>query len=127
MHDHLEHLLRCIRDDPQDGDTPTRYEAAHELEACFDDISERSDADDMLTEIAAAVTQLFLGSDESVQRAIETGFLEHVFEQPKLRRFFAHWESDGRLREAWQLCVAWGDAYPNFTKGLRSRLPPQSI
>jgi len=122
MHEHLEHLLRCIRDDPRDGETPTRYEAAHELEVCFDDISKRSDSDAMLTEIAAAVTQLFLASDESVRRAIETGFLEHVFEQAKLRRFFAHWEADDRLREAWHLCLAWGDAHPNFTKGLREKL-----
>src|SRR3954468_6445208 len=102
MHDHLEHLLRCIRDDPQDGETPTRYEAAHELEVCFDDIAKRSDAEGMLTEIAAAVTQLFLAGDESVRRAVETGFLEHVCEQQHFRRFFAHWEADDRLREAWQ-------------------------
>ncbi|MEO7932457.1 MAG: hypothetical protein ABIT76_04785 [Chthoniobacterales bacterium] len=127
MHDHLEYLLRCIRDDPQDGDTPTRYEAAGELEVCFDDIAKRSDADDMLTELAAAVTQLFLASDESVQRAIETGFLEHVLEQPKLRRFFAHWEGDDRLREAWDCALAWGEAHPNFTKGLRDELQRESI
>ena len=127
MHDHLAHLLRCIRDDPQDSDTPTRYEAAGDLEVCFDDISKRSDADERLTELAAAVTQLFLASDESVQRAIETGFLEHVFEQPTLRRFFAHWETDDRLQEAWQMCSAWGDAHPNFMKGLREQLRRESI
>jgi hypothetical protein len=127
MHEHLEHLLHCIRDDPQGSETATRYEAAHELEACFDDISTRSDADVMLTEIAAAVTQLFLTGDKLMQRAIETGFLEHVFEQPRLRRFFAHWETDDRLRETWQLCLAWGDAHPNFTKGLREKLSRKSI
>jgi hypothetical protein len=127
MHPHLEHLLRCIRDDPQGDDTPNRYEAAHELEVCFDDISGRSDADEVLTELAAAVKQLFLASDEGVQRAIETGFLEHVVEQPKLRRFFADWEADDRLRDAWQLCLAWGEAHPNFTKGLREQLPRKSI
>jgi hypothetical protein len=127
MHEHIEHILCCIRDNPQDGETPTRYEAAQELEVCFDDISMRSDSDVMLIEIAVAVTQLFLVSDESVRHAIETGFLEHVFEQPKLRRFFAHWETDDRLREAWRLCSAWGDAHSNFTKGLREKLSRKSL
>lgn len=127
MHEHLEYLLRCIRDDPQDDEGATRFEAAYELEVCFDDISKRSDADAMLTELADAVTQLYLASDEPVRNAIETGFLEHLFEQRDHRRFFAHWESDVRLHEAWQLCTEWGEAHLGFTKGLRERLSREGI
>jgi hypothetical protein len=71
--------------------------------------------------VAAAVTDLFLDGDARMRNAIETGFLEHVLEQRSLRSFFAHWAHDERLQEAWRHATAWGDAHPNFMKGLREQ------
>jgi hypothetical protein len=39
------------------------------------------DTEIILQEVAAAVTELFLSSDDGVRGAIETGFLEHVLER----------------------------------------------
>jgi hypothetical protein len=128
MDERVATLLRWIREDPQEDELPTRYDAAGELEGWFDYLSERAAADSALGEIVTAVTQLFLDSDEDVQRAIETGFLEHVLEQERFRPLFAHWANDERLREAWDCALAWGEAHPNFTKTLRaSARPPEPI
>jgi hypothetical protein len=76
----------------------------------------------ILQGVAAAVTELFLNADDDVRRAIETGFLEHVLEQAALRPLFSHWAYDDRLRDARRHALAWGEAHPNFMKGLRAGL-----
>ena len=116
------YLLRCIREDPKGGVALSRYEAAGELEGWFDYLSQREDAHDIVQGVVVAVTDLFLSGDGDIRRAIETGFLEHVLEQRTLRHWFAHWAYDERLEEAWRLALAWGDAHPNFMKGLRTHL-----
>jgi len=117
------YLLECIRLDPQDGVALTRYEAAWTLQAWFDHLAGGPEkAGDVLLETAAAVTRLYLDGDSAVREAIETGFLEHVLEQERLRPLFEHWHADERLREAWQAALAWGEAHPGFTKGLREKL-----
>jgi hypothetical protein len=63
-----------------------------------------------------------LSSGDDIRRAIETGFLEHVLEQRSLRHWFSYWAYDERLQEAWRLALAWGEAHPNFVKGLRAHL-----
>jgi hypothetical protein len=88
------YLLRCIRENPEGGVALTRYEAAHELEACFDRLSEMKGTRETLEGVVGAVTTLFLTGDHDVQRAIETGFLEHVLEQATLRPLFSHWAYD---------------------------------
>ena len=120
------YLLRCIREDPTDGPAMRRYEAAAALEAWFDHLAERADTYPIAQQVAAAVTDLFVDGDAPTRAAIETGFLEHVLEQRSLRSFFAHWARDERLQEAWRQALAWGDAHPNFTKGLREQLRPFS-
>jgi hypothetical protein len=116
------YLLRCIREDPKDGNAQSRYEAAGELERWVDYLADREDAGGILQAVAAAVTELFLSSDDHVRRAIETGFLEHVLEQRKLRHLFADWAHDERLQDAWRHALAWGNAHPNFVKTLREHV-----
>lgn len=72
--------------------------------------------------MAGQVTELYLASGEDVRAAIETGFLEHVLEQERLRQYFSHWGADERLREPWENALAWGEAHPDFTKRLRAGL-----
>jgi hypothetical protein len=107
------YLLMCIREDPQGGIALTRYDAAGELEGWIDHLSNTQDTDKILQEIAAAVTELFLSSDDAVRGAIETGFLEHVLEQSKLRPLFAHWAGDERLKGTWRR--AWTGERPTPT------------
>lgn len=118
-----EYLLECVRLDVHEEGVHSRYEAAAELEGWFDHMadSKGTEAEIVMAETAAAVTALYLDSDEDGQRAIETGFLEHVLEQERLRPWFAHWASDARLRDAWDAALAWGRAHPDFVKRLRAQ------
>jgi hypothetical protein len=116
------YLLLCISENPKDGAGHQRYEAAGELESWFDHLSNTEGTQGSLREVATAVTTLYLGSDTDVRLAIETGFLEHVFEQAKLRPFFSHWAEDERLRDGWQQALAWGEAHPDYMRGIREQL-----
>jgi hypothetical protein len=114
------YLLGCIREDPSEDDALGRYEAAHELEAWLDHLVGLENTREIVLELVDAVTTQFLAGDDGVRRALETGFLEHVLEQPSRRALFSHWAHDERLQEAWRLALAWGEAHPNFTKSMRS-------
>ena len=116
------YLLRCVRENPRGGVALNRYEAAGELETWFDHLAGMEDTREILQGVAAAVTDLFLTGDELIRGAIETGFLEHVLEQRTLRQFFSDWAYDERLCVAWRHALEWGEAHPNFTKGLRMKL-----
>jgi hypothetical protein len=116
------YLLRCIQENPNSDVALSRYEAAGDLEAWVDHLAGIEDTREVLQGVVSAVTALFLAGDDQVRRAIGTGFLEHVLEQVTMRPLFAHWAHDDRLREAWQHALAWGEAHPNFVKGLRAGL-----
>jgi hypothetical protein len=114
------YLLGCIREDPSEDGALSRYEAAHELEAWLDHLAGLEHTREIVLALVDAVTTQFLAGDSGVRRALETGFLEHVLEQPSRRALFSHWAHDERLQEAWRLSLAWGEAHPNFTKSMRS-------
>jgi hypothetical protein len=116
------YLLECIRLDPPGG-ADTRWEAAQTLEVWFDHLADmEEDTTDVLERVAGQITELYLASGEDVRAAIDTGFLEHVLEQQRLRQYFAHWGDDDRLRDAWDNALAWGEAHPDFSKRLRAEL-----
>jgi hypothetical protein len=116
------YLLRCILEDPKGGRAFSRHEGAGILEEWFDNLAEMEGTGDILLGVVTAVTDLFLSGDDQVRRAIETGFLEHVFDQRKLRHLFSDWAYDERLQDAWQHALAWGDTHPNFMKSLRATI-----
>jgi uncharacterized glyoxalase superfamily protein PhnB len=104
------YLLECVRLDPKEEGLCSRYEAALELEGWFDHMadSEQEEATPIMRATAAAVTALYLDRGPDVQVAIETGFLEHVLEQERLRHWFAHWAVHDRLSQSWHAALAWG-------------------
>jgi len=62
--------------------------------------------------VAARLTQAYLQGDDRTRNRIETGTLEHIFEEPALRAHFDGWRDDPILAEAYACAVAWGDAHP---------------
>jgi hypothetical protein len=116
------YFLDCIRENPQGGIALAQYDAARELEGWIDHLSNMEGTEEILREVAGAVTELFLNSDDDVRRAIETGFLEHVLEQSRLRPLFEHWSADERLKDAWQRALEWGEAHRDMMRGFRERL-----
>jgi hypothetical protein len=121
------YLLGCIRDNPNSGSALSRYEAAGELEAWFDHLASQEDTHEILRGIVGEITTLFLNGDDQVRAAVETGFLEHVLEQPRMRPLFSEWANDERLEEAWRHALAWGEAHPNFMRGLREQLRDRQL
>ena len=116
-----EYLLRCIEEDREGDEVLHRYEAAAVLESWFDHLIDLDGTDAVLQQTAGAVTDLYLRGDTRIREAIQEGFLEHVFEQVRLRGLFDHWARDPRLQPAWEAALAWGEAHPGFVKGLRER------
>jgi hypothetical protein len=116
------YFLLCIAEDPPEGIGQGRYEAAGDLESWVDHLSSMDGTGKNLHEIVVAVTKLYLDGNEDVRMAIETGFLEHVLEQVRLRPLFAHWADDEQLKVAWEPALAWGKAHPNYMKGIREDL-----
>ena len=121
------YFLLCIAENPSEGIGRNRYEAAGDLEEWIDHLSSMDGTQENLEEVAAAVTKLYLESDEEIRAAIETGFLEHVLEQARLRPLFAHWADDEQLKAAWEPALAWGKAHPNYMKGIREQLRAPSL
>jgi hypothetical protein len=118
------YLLECIRQDVTgDEQIETRWEAAGTLHVWFLHLLEMEGTAEVLTNAARAVTQLFLTSGDGVRAAIEQGFLEHALETSALRPYFAHWSSEPRLHEAWSRALEWGEAHPDYIRGLLQRLP----
>ncbi len=119
----LRYLLQCIRENVQDDDAiQSRFEAAGSLHQWFCHLVKRDDSSVILNGVVHSITELFLVSDEKIQNAIETGFLEHVLETAALRPYFEYWATDERLSAAWDRALEWGKAHPDFTLGLLEQL-----
>jgi hypothetical protein len=59
--------------------------------------------------VATRVEAAFREADSETRERIINGFLEHVFEKASLRPFFASWEEEPALAEAYALAAEWGD------------------
>ena len=109
--DHIEfarrYLLRCIEENPRGGDYLFGgYEAAWELAACLKQWRGKP-----LRGIANDLDKLYRRGDHAIRNRILCGVLEHAFEEPAVRPFFASWERDEELREAYRLASEWGTAH----------------
>jgi hypothetical protein len=105
-----------------DEEIEGRWEAAQTLHFWFCRLHEAEGTCAVMSQVARAVTDLFLASGEEVRNAIEQGFLEHVLETVGLRPYFENWSSDPRLRATWERALKWGEAHPDFTWGLFKQL-----
>jgi hypothetical protein len=114
-----QYLLRCIEESPECDGVLRRYEAAAVLESWFDHLVDLEGSELVLQQAATAITELYLRGDVGIRDAIQNGFLEHLLEQSRLRKFFEHWSGDPRLRPAWNAALSWGKAHPGFVKRLR--------
>lgn len=99
----------------ESGDAPslhTPFEAARELNKLLSHWLSLEDPSRFpIRNAVDAVTKLFLESDAETQNLIETGFLEHVFEEPRSVPWFSVWEHDPRLSDAYQAALRWARAH----------------
>ncbi|HUR80813.1 MAG TPA: hypothetical protein VM733_08605 [Thermoanaerobaculia bacterium] len=104
------YLLRCIDENPTPGDyLHGGYEAAWDLAACMKRWRQLGGrAAGALRGVAIDLEKLYRRADVATQNRIICGVLEHAFEDPALRPFFASWDRDCDLREAHKLAMEWG-------------------
>jgi len=110
--DHIDfsrrYLLRCLEENPRGGDyLHGGYEAAWELAACL----KKWSSPQALRGIAIDLDKLYRRGDHATRNRILCGVLEHAFEDPAVRSYFASWERNDDLREAYRLALEWGAAH----------------
>lgn len=115
------YLLECIKQNIEGNDEiQSRFDACQTLHVWFCHLSEMEGTSPVLTRAVRALTDLFLARDDT-QYTIETTFLEHALEMTELRPYFEFWETDDRLRPAWERAMEWGESHPNFVWGMIQR------
>jgi hypothetical protein len=108
----VEYLLRCVRENPPSNHVHSGYEAAWELAACLNSWSSKLPESQSALQLAEQkITAMYRAGDESVRDRLLNGTLEHALESDSVRPFFAHWEHDPVLGEAWQLAMQWAVAH----------------
>lgn len=108
-----DYLLKCLIENPEAGDwILSGYEAAWDLARWIKHLEGLGpEAGRFIREVATRVEAAFREGDAETRDRIVNGFLEHVFEKSSLRGFFASWENDPVLAEAYALAAEWGDAH----------------
>lgn len=104
------YLLRCIEENPAPSEhLHGGYEAAWELAAALKKWrlgGPRIAA--IVRGIAVALEKTYRRADSATQNRILCGVMEHAFEDPALRGYFANWERDPELREVYNTALEWG-------------------
>lgn len=107
------YLLRCIDENPTPGEyLHGGYEAAWELAACMKHWrSLGGRAATAVRGIAVELEKMYRRAEPAVKNRILCGVLEHLFEDPALRPYFASWDRTDELRDAYRLAMEWGSTH----------------
>ncbi|MGC2330200.1 MAG: hypothetical protein WA581_02000 [Candidatus Acidiferrales bacterium] len=105
-----DYYKRCLIEDVRDsGYVPNRHVAGHELVNWFKYLwTDSSVPREHVLNLKAMLRELYLGNAH-LRSAIINSVLEHLFETPEIREFFADWKSDADLAEGFALAREWGD------------------
>jgi hypothetical protein len=107
-----DYLLACISTNPApDNFIHSGFEAGHALASWLKHLSGIPSADGVIQRVAKNLERLYRDADAQGRNRIATGALEHILEAPRLRSYFAHWEQDAQLREAYEPALSWGRAH----------------
>ena len=108
----VRYLLRCIREDPSHEHVHSGYEAAYALSECLKLWASRLPETEFVMKSAAGdITEQYLVGNSDRRDRILNGTLEHALESTLMRPFFAHWEKNPALAEAWQNAMDWAVAH----------------
>jgi hypothetical protein len=102
----LNHLLRCIRENPQSVYVPSRYMAGHVLRAWFERLwAIGPDKQSRLIQIRDALADLARKGAPEVKDVIIVSILEHLLRNPQLEEFFGGWKREPVLRAIHQEAI----------------------
>ncbi len=104
----LQYLRQCIFKNPDSEHAESRWEACSTFANWFRLIWQ----DEELRRIAAPAAKNFASemctqSDPEIRRTMIQAALEHMFENPDVRVFFADWATEPALREAFDAASEW--------------------
>ena len=107
------YLLRCILENPAPGEyLHGGYEAAWELASklkAWRRLGGR--AASSIRGIAIDLDRAYRRGDDAARNRVLCGVMEHAFEDPAIRPYFADWERDAEMREVYKLALEWGTAH----------------
>jgi hypothetical protein len=107
------YLLRCVDENPSPGEhLHGGFEAAWELAACMKrwrTLGGKAAAH--VRGISLELEKMYRRAEPAAKNRILCGVLEHAFQDPALRPYFANWDRDADLREAYKLALEWGAAH----------------
>jgi hypothetical protein len=102
----LNHLLRCIRENPQSFYVRNRYMAGHALRAWFERLwAVGRIKQSRLAQIRDALAELARQESPEIKDVIIVSILEHLFRNPQLAEFFAGWKREPGLRTIHQEAI----------------------
>ena len=106
----LDYFKLCLLENPPEGEfVGNRTVEGHALQNWLKALWENREANSQLIkEIKETVTELYRSGDPGVRYAIETAFLEHLFENAELVDFFSDWGNDPLLKGAYSRAREWG-------------------
>ncbi len=104
----LDYLGRCVMEDPQSEWADSRWEACYDLGKWFSVLwSDQSVDRSALDDFKSVIQKLYLAGDLKTRQAIINGTLEHLFEEPSVRDFFAGWRVTPELQKAFDEAAKW--------------------
>lgn len=116
-----DYLLECIAVNQADELVHGGFEACYAIADWLKCLASVSAATPAISDVESRLQGLYRRGDSALRNRIETGALEHILEDPRLRPFFAHWQNDPVLREAYEPALAWGTAHSAGTDSVQRR------
>ena len=111
----LSYSRRSLLENPPDGEfVANRTVEGHALQNWLKILWENRPANiELIEQIKRMVTDLYKSGDGGVKYAIETAFLEHLFENSDLADYFSDWGTDPLLKDAYDRAREWATDMDN--------------
>lgn len=104
------YLTRCMKENPQNEWSCSRYEGGWEFCRWFVALwKDNSIAREFLSKLKEDLANLYRAADAELRTALENAVLEHLFEEGDIAIFFADWKYDEELVGAYLAAKVWVD------------------
>jgi hypothetical protein len=101
------YLRDCIEINPDSEWTDSSYEAAWAICNWIRWLRRDPENDDLVSGWVKLLEELIGIGDSRVRSVIVNGTLEHLFQEKRLRKLFAHWQKDPSLRAIFEEAMLW--------------------
>jgi hypothetical protein len=99
---------RCLRENPDGKWSDSRYSAGSDLVNIFASLwRDASVPRPVLDDLKMWLGRLYKENDADIRLCIVQATLEHLFEQPQIRKLFADWQNDELLAVAHEQASEW--------------------